>query len=196
MTRRLLAAAAAARLLLALAPAHAQGPTADGRAAAVAELKDPQGARVGAATLVQYAHGVVGHVEIEGMEPGWHAFHVHETGSCSPDFQAAGGHFDPLGQDHGLDEGPRHAGDVGNFWVADDGRAKFEFITTRIRVGGPPEIAAATPDIPEEPPGALVFDPDGAAVVVHAQPDDHVTDPAGDAGERIACGVLEQRGAG
>lgn len=113
-----------------------------------------------------------------GMSPGSHGFHLHQTGKCErPDFTSAGGHLNPLGKDHGsLAEGGAHLGDLPNLEVGQGG------------------TGTVTADISASREQALdwLFDADGTAVVVHAAPDDYRTDPTGNAGSRIACGVLER----
>lgn len=162
-----LAATAIAALTLTSAPASA--------ATAGVELMDPDGEVVGQATLGETPNGVLVSAELKGLEEGAHAFHIHETGACSPDFEAAGGHYNPDGADHGLNSetGP-HAGDFPNIHVPSYGALKFEALNTVL-------------ELDERP-----FDDDGAAIVIHAGADDYMSEPAGDAGKRIACGVLEQ----
>ena len=117
-------------------------------------------------------------VTVTGVEPGPHGFHLHTTGSCrAPDFTSAGGHLNPYDRNHGrLSPGGPHLGDMPNLQVGASGSANATF------------------DVSETPERALeeIFDADGTAVVVHAGADDYRTDPAGDAGSRIACGVLQR----
>jgi superoxide dismutase, Cu-Zn family len=161
----------AAATLAALPFLAAAAPTAS------ATLRDPQGAIVGTATLAPAADGVRISVSVSGVSPGLHGFHVHGAGKCEgPDFKSAGGHFNPAGKEHGL-ENPKgsHAGDMPNLSVGADGTGKGEFLAR-----------GATLD---PGPGSL-FPEGGTAVVLHAAPDDMKTDPAGNAGARIACGVV------
>jgi Cu-Zn family superoxide dismutase len=112
--------------------------------------------------------------EIEGLVPGQkHAFHIHQYGDCSaPDASSAGGHYNPEGHQHGLPETEnRHAGDFGNVQADDQGKAHYEITVTNISVSGP-----NNPII-------------GRGVIVHAKPDDG-SQPTGNAGGRIACGVI------
>lgn len=164
------------------------------RLTATAALQDRQGKPAGRVTLTQYDAGVVVRGELQGLPPGWHAIHVHETGECEPDFEAAGGHFAGEGTQHGLDQGEPHAGDLGNFWVTDAGTANFEMITDRFALADGAEIAAtddrATAAALAGAPSVL--DRDGAAVMVHAKPDDYATDPSGASGDRLACGVIDK----
>ena len=141
------------------------------------ELKDGQGASVGTATLTESMSMVHIQLDLKGLKPGEHALHVHATAKCErPGFTTAGGHFNPAGKKHGLQsaDGP-HAGDMENFTVAADGTAKGMVMAKGVTLS-----AGAT----------SVFTNGGTALVVHAGPDDMKTDPAGAAGDRIACGVI------
>lgn len=162
--RGLLVSIAASLLLL---PAAA-------RADVEAELRDAAGRSVGEVTLREAPHGVVVHAKLDGIPPGEHALHIHERGRCEGDFSSAGGHFAPGGRSHGFlnPKGP-HAGDLPNLFVPSDGKLEVEFLSTALKLGD-----------------GKLLDADGAAVVVHAGADDYVSDPAGDAGGRIACGVI------
>jgi Cu-Zn family superoxide dismutase len=151
-----------------------------GGAAAGADLKNPGGETVGSATLTQTGDTVRVVVAVRGLPPGVHAVHVHTTGKCeSPGFMSSGGHFNPGGRQHGS-QNPQgaHAGDLPNMTVAADGTGRLETTTTQFTLG-----AGAT----------TLFDADGSALVVHAAPDDFKTDPTGNAGARIACGVIVKK---
>jgi Cu-Zn family superoxide dismutase len=142
---------------------------------ATAKLKDGKGKSVGTAKFEQTAHGVLISIDLHGLKAGTHAIHLHEVGKCDgPDFKSAGGHFNPMKKQHGFmtAEGP-HAGDMPNIDVPANGKIKAELLA--------PE---ATLD--------QLMDADGAALVVHAKPDDYKSQPAGDAGDRVACGVIEK----
>lgn len=141
-----------------------------------ATMMDPAGKQVGSVTIAQYPAGVFIRGELQGLPPGWHGFHIHEKGACTPAFDAAGGHFNPGKAKHGLNQASTHAGDLPNIHVHDDGTARFEFVTQLVSIGG----------------GATdLMDQDGSAVMVHDGPDDYVTDPSGHSGGRIACGVIK-----
>jgi Cu-Zn family superoxide dismutase len=116
-------------------------------------------------------------LDVKGLTPGLHAVHVHAVGKCEgPAFTTAGGHFNPTQKKHGFKspEGA-HAGDLPNMLVAKDGAGRFEALDDAITLKAGP---------------ASVFDADGSALVIHAGADDYVTDPAGNSGDRVACGVI------
>ena len=147
---------------------------------AVAEIVNASGEAVGVAHLEQAPSGVIVNVELEGLPPGWHGIHLHGTGSCAPDFKAAKGHVNPQAKQHGLRNpaGPDN-GDLPNIHVAANGKAAAQFHTTRVSIregGGAPAL----------------LDDDGTAVVIHAEADDHLTQPIGGAGGRIGCGVVAE----
>jgi Cu-Zn family superoxide dismutase len=146
-------------------------------ARATAELMNASGQKVGTATLVQRGDTVELTVEVSGLEPGPHGIHFHEVGRCeAPGFTTAGGHFNPLGKGHGLDSpNGAHAGDLPNLEADASGNASGQVLTDRVTLDE----------------GQLsVFDADGTALVIHAGADDQMTDPAGNSGARVACGVL------
>lgn len=171
-------ALAAALGLLAAGPALAQRgqPSATTAPTRAATMMDAAGKQVGTITLAQYPAGLVIRGELQGLPPGWHGFHIHEKGACTPAFDAVGGHFKPGKGKHGLNQPSMHAGDRPNIHVHADGAARFEFVTTLVSIGG----------------GATdLLDQDGSSVMVHDASDDYVTDPSGHSGGRIACGVIK-----
>lgn len=151
----------------------------EGVESAKATLHNAQGSEVGRAVLSEDAEGVRIVLEVHNLPIGAHAFHIHGIGKCEgPDFQSAGGHFNPHGKKHGRKnpEGA-HAGDLPNLSVGEDGTGRGEWIAAGVTFG---------------PGNHSLFHLDGTALVIHANPDDDVTDPAGNAGARIACGVIEK----
>ena len=143
---------------------------------AVAKLNATKGNKVaGTVTFTKTKRGVRVQAIVHGLSPGEHGFHIHEKGDCSaPDGMSAGAHFNPSGMPHG---GPnslrRHSGDFGNITANDVGTARAEFVDPYLTFQGPSSII-------------------GRAVIVHAQADDLVTQPAGNAGARVACGVIQK----
>lgn len=148
-------------------------------ATAKATLVNNQGQKVGEATLTeQTPQGVKIVMTVENLPPGVHAFHIHEKATCAmPDFMGAGGHFNPFGKKHGFKNpaGP-HAGDLPNITVGPDGKAKVETVAKLVTL--------------KEGQKNSLFQPGGTSLVIHAGPDDYATDPAGNAGPRIACGPI------
>jgi len=147
-------------------------------ATARAELKDERGTTVGEASLQDTPAGVKISATFTALPPGERAFHVHAVGKCEPPFESAGGHFNPAGKQHGRDN-PQgaHAGDLPNVQVTATGRATIE---------------AVIPDMSLTSGPAPLLDRDGASLVVHEGADDYRSDPAGNAGRRIACGVIRE----
>lgn len=139
-------------------------------------MHDAGGKSVGTATLKAASAGVEVRLDLNGLPPGEHALHFHEIPMCdAPSFESAGAHLNPAGKQHGLENplGP-HSGDMNNVTVGKDGRLKTTITNKRVTLGsGPASLSAA-----------------GAALVIHAKPDDMKSDPAGNAGDRIACGVV------
>lgn len=174
MTRLLIAAALPLGLALGGCATTAQTKAAP---MATAKLAAGDGSARGTATVTQAADGLHIVVNATGLTPGIHAVHVHTTGKCTgPDFTSAGGHWNPTARKHGKDNpAGMHMGDMPNMTVAADGTGSIEY-----EIPGETIQGGATP----------LLDADGAAVVIHAKPDDNVSDPAGNAGGRVACGVL------
>jgi superoxide dismutase, Cu-Zn family len=148
--------------------------------AASASLFDSAGTRVGVATFSEGDDGVRLGVSVSGLSPGQHGMHIHETGSCTPpSFESAGAHLNPASKKHGLlnPEGP-HAGDLPNLTVDTDGSADTTLTVPQALLAQGPESMIGTQT---------------RAFVVHADPDDQKTDPSGNSGSRVVCGVIERR---
>ena len=174
--RNTIALAALLGLAGALPAAAQQAPAAQARGGFV----NAQGEAIGTATLVQTPQGVLITIEIRGVPPGEHAFHVHQTGRCegAGGFMSAGGHYNPRGAQHGfMVQGGAHAGDMANLFAGPDGVLKAQVLNDKVTIGDGE---------------STLFDADGSALVLHAQADDHRSQPAGEAGGRIACAVIER----
>ncbi len=148
-------------------PALAQTNTID--------LLGADGTKTGSALVTNAPDGTMVQVEVEGLTPGWHGVHIHAKGDCSDHtahFAKSGGHAAETNQTHGfLTENGPHDGDLPNLWVHENGTGKAEFYT-------------------EEMEAKDLNDMDGSALMVHAGPDDNTTQPTGNAGGRVACGVI------
>lgn len=145
-----------------------------------ATLIDGTGARVGRAVLTQGPTGLLIRIEAEGLTPGWHGVHIHAKGECAAPFTSAGAHVnhgEPKAP-HGLlnDQGPDD-GDLPNIHADASGRVMAELFTSRARIS-------------RTGPGQWLWDEDGSALVIHANADDHSSQPIGGAGGRVACGVM------
>lgn len=140
-----------------------------------ATMRDSTGRELGTLTLTESAQGISITGTLRGLPPGEHGFHLHAVGQCTPAFDAAGDHWNPTNRQHGTQnpQGP-HFGDMSNITVGPDSTVAIQATTP----GG--TLRGANP----------LLDSDGAAVMVHADPDDYRSDPAGNAGDRIACGVV------
>lgn len=142
------------------------------------DMKNAQGQSVGSAVITaRTGGGVQIALDVKGLPPGDHALHFHMTAKCEgPDFMSAGGHFNPASKKHGMQnpEGP-HAGDMNNFTVAADGTAKTTVSNASVSLGSESNS---------------LFTNGGTALMIHAAADDMKSDPAGNAGARIACGLV------
>lgn len=143
------------------------------------EMKNADGKVVGKAELTEAVteKGVRVRIDVRGLAPGKHGIHFHETGKCEgPDFKSAGSHFSPSKKLHGL-ENPKgsHAGDLPNLEVSKDGTAKTEFTAPYASIGKDKNSLLKS---------------GGTALVIHEKVDDQKTDPSGDSGDRIVCGVI------
>lgn len=144
-----------------------------------ADIVNAEGQKIGTATLSPSSGGVRIDVDVSQLTPGTHGIHIHSVGKCEgPDFKTAGAHFDPAGKKHGKDnpEGP-HNGDLPNLEVGADGHATVSILDANVSLGDGPNS---------------LFQPGGTSIVIHAGPDDYKTDPAGNSGARIACGVIQK----
>jgi Cu-Zn family superoxide dismutase len=169
---------------LLLAGVSAAASLAQSPQTAKATFLNAEGEAVGSARLTETPSGVLISLELSGLAPGHHAFHIHAVGRCdaAAGFESAGSHFEPGDHRHGFKDaqGP-HAGDMPNQFVGADGVLKAEVLNTRVTLGS----GEATRRAP-------LFDQDGATLVLHADADDYESQPAGKAGSRIACAVIEK----
>lgn len=145
------------------------------------ELINTAGEKVGIAQLTPVVDGGGVNINLEAwdLSPGIHGFHIHEKGVCEePDFETAGGHFNPENREHGFDnpEGP-HAGDLPNIEVDEDGKVEDDIVTELVTLQKGQENS--------------IIREGGTSLMIHADPDDYVSQPAGDAGDRVACGVID-----
>lgn len=145
---------------------------------AKAVLVNAKGEEVGTATFEEMPGGLRVGLKVSKLSPGFHAFHIHAVGKCDPpDFKSAGGHFNPTHKKHGWQnpEG-HHAGDLPNLYVGTDGTGTLDALVAGVTLTGSGENS--------------LFHPEGTSAVIHASADDNKTDPSGNAGDRIACGVI------
>ena len=140
---------------------------------AIAKLHNVDGNAVGTVEFRTTPHGTLLLVSLHSMEPGVNAFHIHAIGQCDPSFGHAGGHYNPDGVEHGyFNEKGVHAGDMPNLHIPENGEHTVEVFNHQLFLD------------------ERLFDEDGASVMIHAGPDDYISDPSGNAGARIACGVI------
>jgi len=143
-----------------------------------ATLLNTEGKEIGKIRMEERTEGVKISIQAEGLSPGVHGIHIHETGVCTaPDFESAGGHFNPTGKEHGF-ENPKgfHAGDLPNIDVPEGGKLVTQITTKEVTL--------------KKGESNSLLDSDGSALVIHADPDDYKTNPAGNSGPRIACAVI------
>lgn len=173
MTARITSGLLAAAILVATTGPSAAKPGAS----ASAELRTAAGEPRASAVLTERKDGVNVEATATGMAPGAYAIHLHESGRCdAPDFTTAGAHWNPMMKAHGFEtEGGAHAGDLPNLEIGANGRGRINYLVKGAAIAGG---------------ASAVLDADGAAVVIHAKPDDYRSQPSGAAGERIACGVV------
>ena len=167
---------------LLIAPALLWAATACGQAmpaTAHADFTNAKGEKVGTATLTPVAGGVRIEFNVTQLPAGTHALHIHTTGRCEgPDFMSAGGHYNPAMRQHGKDNPMgAHAGDLPNFDVDAQGRGRGTITAMGVTLG--------------EGSNSL-FHPGGTALMIHAAADDYKTDPTGNAGARLACGIIQK----
>ena len=144
---------------------------------AKSEFLNAEGQVIGTAKLEEVEGGVKISVEVSGLTPGLHGIHIHDVGKCEiPDFKSAGPHFNPDGKKHGhMNPEGAHAGDLPNLVVGADGKGSAEIVVKGVTL---------------KRGGNSLFHSGGTSIVIHAQPDDEKTDPSGNSGDRIACGVI------
>jgi superoxide dismutase, Cu-Zn family len=155
--------------------------SAAGPKAAHADLVNAQGTKVGTAKITSAANGVKVSVKVSQLTPGEHGIHIHNVGKCDgPAFTTAGGHFNPTSAHHGVknaQEPHPHLGDLENLKVGENGKASATFLISGATLG--------------EGQNSLFHD-GGTALVIHAKADDLTSDPSGNSGDRIVCGVIEK----
>ncbi len=155
---------------------------------ASADFFGPAGETMGSATFRDGLGGVLIRIEVSGLAPGWHGVHLHMVGDCSDGadgFKASGGHINPDGREHGLlNPNGSHRSDLPNLFADGNGGAKAELFRAGVHLKPSEEAAAMNGPFP-------LMDDDGFAVIIHESPDDHMTQPIGGAGARVACAAVK-----
>ena len=161
----------------AMATALMAGPAFAVGAKAVADLKTLDGREAGSIKMIETTAGVLLRIKLKGLSPGPHALHIHETGKCDGDFATAGAIYNPLGAKHGYlnDEGPM-VGDLPNVFVPASGEAEVELLSPFVTLNRDAE--------------ETIFDADGTSFILFEKADDYISDSEGNAGARVACGVI------
>lgn len=146
-----------------------------------APILNTEGEEIGEVNFVEAGDGVTISIQAEGISPGVHGMHIHETGVCTPpDFTSAGAHFNPTHKEHGF-ENPKgfHLGDLPNIEVGEDGKVAVKVTTAELTLKTTAQNS--------------ILDQDGSALVIHEKEDDYKTDPAGNSGDRIACAAITRK---
>lgn len=153
------------------------GTTGDAMTTASASLMDAQGRAIGQARFEQTPHGVLVKLDLKNATPGIHGLHIHDVGRCDgPSFESAGGHFDAAARQHGfLNPRGHHAGDLPNIEVPASTQLSLEHMMANVTL---------------DPGPRTLLDTNGSSIVIHAGKDDYMTEPAGDSGDRLACGRI------
>lgn len=153
------------------------------------EFIGPNGEAMGTVEFRDGLGGVVMRLDMTGLAPGWHGIHLHVTGDCSDGaagFKASGGHINPDNVEHGLlNPNGAHRADIPNILADENGNVRTEIFRSGVHLRPSEEAAAVNGPFP-------LFDDDGFAVVVHANPDDHISQPIGGSGDRVACAAFKE----
>lgn len=165
------------RFLLSVAALTAASPALAVGDKVTIGMMDTGGKPLGQVQMVETTAGVLMKIKLKGVPPGWHGFHIHERGECKGDFASAGGIYNPLGAKHGYlnDEGPM-VGDLPNLVASATGEIEVELLSPFVTLSKTAEES--------------IFDADGSSIVIFENADDHLSEPEGNAGARIACGVI------
>lgn len=144
------------------------------------DLNNSDGEKVGTVDLEQQFEGVLISIKASNLSPGEHGFHIHEKGVCeAPDFKSAGGHFNPKDASHGTEHGDEsHAGDLPNLNVGEDGIVQKDILAEKVTLKSGEKNS--------------LIGSDGTAFIIHKEADDKESQPSGDAGKRVACGVISK----